>query len=317
MKQSSKKTLKIVTRKSILALWQANFVKAQLQTHYPNLDIILLAVTTEGDQILDVPLTKMGGKGLFVKTLEEKLLNHEADIAVHSLKDMPTALPDDLMLGAILDREDPTDAFVSLQYPNVQALPPHATVGTSSLRRQSQLYALRSNLTLKMLRGNIDRRIQKLEQGEYDAIILATAGLKRLGLLHRITHAFSITEMLPAVGQGALGIECRVEDTEIRDLIMPLHHLPTAQCVLAERHMNALLGGNCQSPVAGLAVINNDGLLKLEGLVATPDGQTILKTSAIGSPEALLMIGKHVAEQLLAQGAGHIIAACAMDARST
>ncbi|HEV2524113.1 MAG TPA: hydroxymethylbilane synthase [Gammaproteobacteria bacterium] len=308
---SSLKTLRIVTRKSALALWQANFVKDKLQALYPDLEIILIGVTTEGDQILDVPLTKMGGKGLFVKALEEHLLNHTADIAVHSIKDMPAALPDGLTLTAILEREDPSDAFISLQYPSLEALPPQATIGTSSLRRQAQLYALRRDLTIKMLRGNIDTRVQKLDNNEYDAIILATAGLKRLGLAHRITQSFSTTDsttnMLPAVGQGALGIECRITDAEIRHLIMPLHHTPTAQCVLAERNMNALLGGSCQSPVAGLAVINDDGLLKLEGMVATPDGQTILKAWAIGNPEAMLMVGKQVAEQLLEQGAEDII----------
>ncbi len=304
-------TLRIVTRKSALALWQANFVKDKLQTLYPNLEITLIGVTTEGDQILDIPLTKMGGKGLFVKALEEHLLNHTADIAVHSIKDMPAALPEGLTLTAILEREDPSDAFISLQYPTLEALPPQATIGTSSLRRQAQLVALRGDLTIKMLRGNIDTRLQKLDNNEYDAIILATAGLKRLGLAHRITQSFSTTDptinMLPAVGQGALGIECRISDKKIQHLIMSLHHTPTAQCVLAERNMNALLGGNCQSPIAGLAIINDEGLLKLEGMVATPDGQTILKAWAIGNPEAMLIVGKQVAEQLLEQGAEDII----------
>ncbi len=313
MKYATKKTLRIVTRKSALALWQANFVKDKLQTLHPKLDIILIGVTTEGDQILDVPLTKIGGKGLFVKALEEHLLNHTADIAVHSIKDMPAELAEGLTLSAILEREDPSDAFISFQYPNLAALPPHATIGTSSLRRQAQLYALRRDLTFKMLRGNIDTRIQKLDHNEYDAIILASAGLKRLGLAHRITQSFSTTDpttnMLPAVGQGALGIECRIEDTEIQHLIMPLHHTPTAQCVLAERNMNALLGGNCQSPIAGLAVINDEKLLKLTGMVATPDGQTILKACGIGNPESMLKISKEVATQLLAQGAKDIISA--------
>lgn len=311
---SPAKTLRIVTRKSALALWQANFVKNKLQALYPHLEIILIGVTTEGDRILDVPLTKIGGKSLFVKALEEKLLNNEADIAIHSVKDMPAALPKGLILSAILKREDATDAFISIQYPSVQALPPYATIGTSSLRRQAQLYASRRDLTFKMLRGNIDTRLQKLEHSEYDAIILATAGLKRLGLAHRVTQSFSITDMLPAVGQGALGIECRITDEEIRDLMMPLHHTPTAQCVLAERSMNAMLGGSCQSPVAGLAVINDDGLLKLEGMVATPDGQTILKAWTVGNPEAMLVVGKQVAERLLEQGADDIIAACSYNA---
>jgi hydroxymethylbilane synthase len=304
-----KKTLKIVTRKSVLALWQANFVKAELQILHPELEIILIGVTTEGDQILDVPLAKIGGKSLFVKALEERLLNHEADIAVHSIKDMPAILPDGLAIGAILEREDPTDAFISLHYPSIEALPRNATVGTSSLRRQSQLLALRGNLIPKMLRGNVDTRLQKLDNQEYDGILLATAGLKRLGLAHRITEILAVNQMLPAVGQGALGIECRIEDPEIRHLIMPLHHTPTAQCVLAERSMNAILGGNCQSPIAGFAMINSDGLLKLEGMVATSDGQRVLKAWAMGNPEAMLMVGKQVAEQLLQQGADQIICA--------
>ncbi|HXH54966.1 MAG TPA: hydroxymethylbilane synthase [Gammaproteobacteria bacterium] len=307
---SPPKTLRIVTRKSALALWQANFVKDKLQALYPPLEIILIGVTTEGDRILDVPLTKIGGKSLFVKALEEKLLNNEADIAIHSVKDMPAALPEGLILGVILEREDATDAFISLQYSSIQALPPYATIGTSSLRRQAQLYALRRDLTVKMIRGNIDTRVQKLEYSEYDGIILATAGLKRLGLAHRINQSFSTTEMLPAAGQGALGIECRIEDTKIRRLIMPLHHTPTAQCVLAERNMNALLGGSCQLPVGGFAVINDDNRLILEGMVATPDGQTILKASATAHPTDTLSVSKKVTEQLLKRGANDIIAAC-------
>jgi len=310
MQPYAKKAINILTRKSALALWQANFVKDKLHALYPELEINLIGVTTEGDKILDIPLAKIGGKGLFVKALEEQLLNHEADIAVHSIKDMPAALPDGLMLGAILEREDPSDAFISARYTSIQALPSGASVGTSSLRRQSQLYALRRDLNPQTLRGNVDSRLKKLDNGEYDAIILATAGVKRLGLSHRITESFSSEKMLSAVGQGALGIECRIEDTEIRHLIAPLHHTPTAQCVLAERQMNALLGGSCQSPIAGLAVINEEDLVKLEGMVATPDGKTILKAWAKGNPEAMLMVGKQVAEQLLQQGADDIIAAC-------
>lgn len=304
------KVLKIVTRESVLALWQANFVKNNLQALYPDMEIVLIGVTTEGDKILDVPLTKIGGKGLFVKALEEKLLNHEADIAVHSLKDMPAELPEGLLIGAILEREDPTDAFVSNKFSSIKALPSNAIVGTSSLRRQSQLSAIRPDLSLQTLRGNVNTRLQKLDNHEFDGIILASAGLKRLGLADRITEILPSQKMLSAVGQGALGIECRSEDADIRHLISPLHHTPTAQCVLAERSMNAMLGGSCQSPVAGLAIINNDGMLKLEGMVATPDGQTILKAWAVGNPEAMHLVGKQVAEQLLEQGADRIIAAC-------
>lgn len=304
------KVLKIVTRESVLALWQANFVKNKLQALYPDMEIVLIGVTTEGDKILDVPLTKIGGKGLFVKALEEKLLNHEADIAVHSLKDMPAELPEGLLIGAILEREDPTDAFVSNKFSSIKALPSNAIVGTSSLRRQSQLSAIRPDLSLQTLRGNVNTRLQKLDNHEFDGIILASAGLKRLGLADRITEILPSQKMLSAVGQGALGIECRSKDADIRHLISPLHHMPTAQCVLAERSMNAMLGGSCQSPVAGLAIINQDGMLKLEGMVATPDGQTILKAWAVGNPEAMHLVGKQVAEQLLEQGADRIIAAC-------
>lgn len=303
------KVLKIVTRESGLALWQANFVKDNLQALYPDLEISLIGVTTEGDKILDVPLTKIGGKGLFVKALEEKLLNHEADIAVHSLKDMPAELPEGLLIGAILEREDPTDAFVSNKFSNIEALPSNAIVGTSSLRRQSQLSAIRSDLSPQTLRGNVNTRLQKLDNHEFDGILLASAGLKRLGLADRITEILPPQKMLSAVGQGALGIECRNEEA-IRHLIMPLHHARTAQCVLAERNMNAMLGGSCQSPVAGLAIINNDGMLKLEGMVATPDGKTILRAWAVGNPEAMHLVGKQVAEKLLEQGADRIIAAC-------
>ena len=305
-----KKVVKIVSRKSALALWQANFVKTQLQHLYSDLEITITGITTEGDKELEASLTKIGGKGLFVKALEECLLNKEADIAIHSLKDMPAELPQGLEIAAILEREDVRDALISLNSHQLKELPPKAVVGTSSLRRQIQLYALRNDLQPKMLRGNVDTRLQKLDKGEYHAIILAVAGLKRLQLTHRITEYFPPEIMLPAVGQGALSIECRVEDEEIKKLIAPLHHLPTAHCVLAERSMNAALGGGCQLPIAGLATLTTTGLIYLQGIVGGKDGQLFLKAHATGTSKEVLAIGKQVAEQLLAKGAKKIIDAC-------
>jgi len=305
-----KKCLRIVSRKSTLALWQANFVKDQLASKYPDLAIQITTMLTEGDKILDLPLAKIGGKGLFVKALEEALLNDEADIAVHSLKDLPAQLPAELELCAILEREDPRDAFVSFDFPNLQALPSKARIGTSSLRRQTQLYALRSDLSLIDLRGNVDTRIQKLAHKEYDGLLLAVAGLKRLGLTHHIREYLSPEQMLPAIAQGALGIECRRADQNIKTLVASLHHLPSAQCVLAERSMNALLGGSCQLPIGGLATVEADGLLKLQGMVASPEGHTQLKATAHGKPIDMIAIGIQVAEQLLEQGAKAMIEAC-------
>jgi len=304
------KILRIVSRKSALALWQANFVKAQLQHLNPNLSINILGITTEGDKDLENSLAKIGGKGLFVKALEEKLLRHEADIAVHSLKDMPVQLPEGLEIAAILKREDVRDALISLTRVALKDLPPQSNVGTSSLRRQSQLYALRNDLQPKLLRGNIDTRLQKLDRGEYHAIILAVAGLNRLQLEHRIVEYLKPEIMLPAVGQGALCIECRSEDSEIKNLIAPLHHLPTAYCTLAERSMNTALGGSCQLPIAALATISPEGRLQLQGMVGTPDGRLLLKAQLSGAPEEMLTIGKKVAEQLLAKGAKSIIDTC-------
>ncbi len=308
-----KKTLKIVSRKSALALWQANFIKKELQGLYPLLEISVIGIQTEGDQILDTPLSKIGGKGLFVKALEECLLTHEADIAVHSLKDMPSELPDGLMLATILKREDPRDVFISSHFSDLATLPANAPIGTSSLRRQSQLYALRSDLCLKNIRGNVDTRIQKMEGGECAALILAAAGLKRLGLENQIRSYLPITQMLPAVGQGALCIECRTQDIETKELLLPLHHIPTEQCIRAERTLNAILGGGCQLPIAGFAVIDESGMLTLEGMVGSPDGRTLLKAKATAKPEMSVDIGKTVAEKLLAQGAQNIINAVYLD----
>lgn len=304
--------LKIVSRKSALALWQAEFVKAQLLTLEPDLEITIIPIQTEGDQKLNSSLAKIGGKGLFVKALEDCLLNHQADIAVHSLKDVPAELPDGLSLGAILKREDARDAFVSCQYSTLQTLPDRACVGTSSLRRQSQLLALRPDVQIKLLRGNVDTRIHKLQSGDFDAIILAVAGLKRLQLTDNMREIISPDIMLPAVGQGALCIECRSDDRVIQQLIQPLHHLMTATCVRAERSMNAKLGGGCQLPVAGFAVIENDTLI-LQGVVGSPDGKPVLRTSVSGKIDDAINIGTQVAEQLLAAGAQTIINQCHCD----
>jgi len=305
-----KKTFRIVSRKSALALWQANHIKAKLSYLHPELEITIIGIQTEGDKTLETPLYEVGGKGLFVKALEEYLLENKADIAVHSLKDMPAELPEGLELSVILEREDPRDAFISKVYPSLESLPPNARVGTSSLRRQCQLATLRPDLNPLILRGNVDTRVQKLDRGEYDAILLAVAGMKRLGLENRLSQILPANKMLPAVGQGALSIECRKLDEATKSLIKPLHHLPTAQCVFAERSMNALLGGGCQLPVAGLATIQSDGQLTLNGLVGSKDGKIILKASASGEKEQGIAIGKKVAEQLLVDGAKEIIKAC-------
>lgn len=309
------KTLRIVSRKSALALWQAEFVKNQLHSLYPDLEIIIFGTETEGDQNLNSSLAKIGGKGLFVKALEECLLNDQADIAVHSLKDVPALLPEGLELATILKREDPRDAFVSIHFSSLDNLPPNAEIGTSSLRRQSQLFALREDLQPTLLRGNIDTRIQKLIKGNYHGILLAVAGLKRLALEQYIQQIFPPEKMLPAVGQGALCIECRANDIATKDLIKPLHHLPTALCVQAERTLNQRLGGSCQLPIAGFAEIDNNGLLQLQGMVGSPNGQQILKATAMDVPENAQNIGNQVADQLLAAGAKTIIEECLQETK--
>lgn len=266
-----------------------------------------MSIETEGDKRLDASLAKMGGKGLFVQALEEQVLSGEADIAVHSVKDMPVELPDGLELAVILKREDPRDAFVSMHFKNLHAIPREIMIGTSSLRRQGQLQAIRSDLNVVSVRGNVDTRLQKLDNGAFGALILAVAGLKRLGLASRITEYLSTDIMLPAVGQGALGIECRVDDEITKALIAPLNDTRSAQCVLAERSMNKHLGGSCEWPIGGLAKINHAGSLTLQGMVAAPDGSVLLKTNAAGRPEEKWELGHKVAEQLLAQGAQDIL----------
>jgi len=302
-----KKPFRIVSRKSALALWQANYVKDCLQALYPNLLIEIIGLQTEGDINLESSLAKIGGKGLFVKALEEYLLNQEADIAVHSLKDMPVELPSQLELSAILKREDPRDAFLSIHYPTLKSLPSAAIIGTSSLRRQTQIYQLRNDLKTKFLRGNVDTRIKKLVHNEFDAIILAVAGLNRLGLQNQISEYFSIQEMLPAIGQGSLGIECRANDQETKTLIAPLHHLPSAQCILSERAVGHALNASCQMPIAAFAYINQDSALSLQAQIISADNTLVLNANAYGAPNDYFSIGKKVAEQLLQQGARQII----------
>jgi hydroxymethylbilane synthase len=311
-----KKVFKIVSRKSRLALQQANIVQQKLLALYPELKIEIIGISTMGDQILDQPLTMIGGKGLFVKELEQHLLQEQADIAVHSMKDVPSELPEDLAIGAILERADPRDVLVSLQHMDLHQLPLHAVVGTSSLRRQAQLLAARSDLVIEELRGNIETRLEKLLKGRYQAIVLAAAGLERLGLKQWLSCHFRDGIMLPAVGQGALGIEYRKNDLVTKELIEPLNHPNTAYCVIAERAMNAKLEGGCLAPIAGLAKIK-DHKLALRGLVASADGQTIYLGQEHGNILDADAIGRKVAEKLIAQGADKIIQALKAQAKNS
>ncbi|MFT4887799.1 MAG: hydroxymethylbilane synthase [Pseudohongiellaceae bacterium] len=303
----SEKILKIATRKSPLALWQANFVKDALEEANQKLVVELVTMTTKGDKILDSPLAKIGGKGLFVKELEHALLRGDADIAVHSMKDVPMEFPEGLELAVICEREDPSDAFVSNHYASFASLPDGAIVGTSSLRRQCQLKQLRPDLTVLDLRGNVGTRLAKLDAGGYDAIILAAAGLIRLKLGERIREKLSFEDCLPAGGQGAVGIECRVGDSLTHDLIRSLHHDETASRVIAERAVNARLQGGCQVPIASFAEIQGDTLW-LRALVGAVDGSKILRYEDSASLSKAESLGIDVADNLLAQGAAEILA---------
>ncbi|WP_218954779.1 hydroxymethylbilane synthase [Acinetobacter sp. YH12085] len=300
--------LKIATRQSPLALWQAEHIRARLEALHANLKVELVTFVTQGDKILDTPLAKIGGKGLFVKELEAALLDGRADLAVHSMKDVPMALPEGLSLAVICEREDPLDAFVSNTYNSFDELPQGAKVGTSSLRRKCQILKQRPDLEIIDLRGNVGTRLSKLDAGNYDAIILASAGLKRLGLAERIRHTLEPVVSLPAVGQGALGLECRSQDQAVLDLILPLMHAETNACVRAERAFNAYLEGGCQVPIAGYATLEN-GQIHLEGRVGSVDGQTLLKAQQVGLPEQAEQLGVKLAQDLLAQGAGEILKA--------
>lgn len=301
--------LRIATRKSRLALWQAEHVRDRLQAIHPGLKVELVAMSTRGDKILDTPLAKVGGKGLFVKELEEAMLDGRADIAVHSMKDVPMHFPEGLGLSVILEGAEPTDAFVSNHYASLGALPHGARVGTSSLRRGMQISEARPDLEVLTLRGNVQTRLGKLDAGEFEAIILATSGLRRLGLGERIALELSPEICLPACGQGALGIECRMDDHELITLLTPLDHPATATRVRAERAMNTRLEGGCQVPIGGHAVFENDGrTLWLRGLVGNPDGSRVLRAEGRGAVSEPETLGIRVAEDLLDQGAGEILA---------
>ena len=300
------KTIRIATRKSALALWQAEYVKAELLRNHPNLTVELVPMSTQGDKILDTPLAKIGGKGLFVKELEQAMLDDRADIAVHSMKDVPVEFPDGLMLHTICPRENPQDAFVSNQFKSIDELPSGAVVGTSSLRRQCQLKALRPDLTVRDLRGNVNTRLAKLDNGEYAAIILAAAGLIRLGFEQRIAALMPVDTSLPANGQGAVGIECRSDDKEVQQLLSALEHRETRICVLAERAMNRKLQGGCQVPIGAYAVIENDTLW-LRGLVGALDGSEIIRHQLRGPVAEAEQLGVALAEHLLSQGADRIL----------
>lgn len=298
--------IRIATRKSPLALWQAEFVKAELEQAHPGLKVTLLTMTTKGDIILDTPLAKVGGKGLFVKELEVAMLEDRADIAVHSMKDVPVEFPEGLGLTVICEREDPRDAFVSNTYNSLDELPQGAIVGSSSLRRQCQLRAMRPDLEIRDLRGNVGTRLGKLDNGDYDAIILAAAGLKRLELEERIASFIEPEQSLPANGQGAVGIECRLDDAELIEMLKVLEHKPTRARVIAERAMNTALEGGCQVPIGAYAEIEGDNMW-LRGLVGDPDGSKILTDEIRGDVADAEKLGLELAEKLRAQGAAEIL----------
>lgn len=327
------RTLKIATRNSQLAMWQAEFVKAELLRFHPDLSVEIIGFKTRGDIILDSPLAKIGGKGLFVKELEIAMLEGNADIAVHSMKDVPMEFPEGLALETICQRASPLDAFVSNQYESIDDLPSNAIVGTSSLRRQCQLKAVRPDLNIRDLRGNVNTRLAKLDAGNFDAIILAAAGLQRLGFDHRIKSRLSSDVSLPAGGQGAVGIECRTDDQWVKSMLAPLHHVETAAAVLAERAMNRRLEGGCQVPIACFAQLSDDLLavkstntelskvesnqqvnIHLRGLVGSPDGSTMLRAEqtaqlTVGDVASVQALGIQVADKLIEQGAKDILQA--------
>ncbi|AUT75939.1 hydroxymethylbilane synthase [Paraburkholderia hospita] len=304
-------TLVIASRESRLAMWQAEHVRVALHKLYPSCDVKILGMRTRGDQILDRTLSKVGGKGLFVKELENALADGRADLAVHSLKDVPMEIPEGFALSTIMEREDPRDAFVSNQYDSLAELQPGSVVGTSSLRREAMLRARYPELVVKPLRGNLDTRLSKLDHGDYAAIILAAAGLKRLGLGDRIRSLLDPNESLPAAGQGALGIEIRAGRADLAAWLAPLHHEHTAAAVEAERMVSRALGGSCEVPLAAYATWH-DGALHLRGVVATPDGQRVLSARAsatAATTDAALELGREVASELEAQGALDIVRA--------
>lgn len=301
------KTIRIATRKSPLALWQANFVRTQLLAHWPDIEIELLPMSTSGDQFFKDKLVNIGGKGLFVKELEEALLDKRADFAVHSMKDVPVVFPKGLSLAVICARDNPLDAYVSDRYESLAALPTGAIVGTSSLRRQSQLLALRPDLVIKSLRGNINTRLDKMDDGEYDAIILAAAGLERMGMQERIAERLSPDVMLPACGQGALGIECRTDDKIIVELLKPLHDPLTALCVETERRVNALLGGNCHTPLAVYCRPLDASHVLLSAKIASADGAQVMIEHHEGEDRMAAFLAERCVDALLARGASTLL----------
>ncbi|PIP81189.1 MAG: hydroxymethylbilane synthase [Gammaproteobacteria bacterium CG22_combo_CG10-13_8_21_14_all_40_8] len=300
------KRIRIATRKSPLALWQANFIKNRLSELYPNMELELVTLTTKGDQILDSPLSKVGGKGLFVKELEVAMLEQRADLAVHSMKDVPMVLPEEFYISTICQRECATDALVSNRYQSIDELPLGAVVGTSSLRRQTQLKKLRPDLVIKDLRGNVGTRLSKLDNGDYDAILLASAGLMRLRLEERIATKIPVDKMLPAVGQGAVGIEIRKEDLQLAKLLEPLHCQSTAVRVKAERAMNYKLNGGCQVPIAGYAILKGEHII-LKGMVANVQGTKFIHKEMQGLAEEAEELGTKMAEALIAAGAMELL----------
>lgn len=302
----TQRIIKIATRQSPLALWQAEYVAERIQQAHPGIKTELVKMVTQGDKILDAPLAKIGGKGLFVKELEQGMLDGVADIAVHSMKDVPVEFPEGLHLAVILPREDPLDAFVSNQYQSLADLPTNAKIGTSSLRRQCQIARLFPKAQILSLRGNVNTRLAKLDAGDYDAIILAAAGLKRLGFGGRITQRLESKVSLPAIGQGAVGIECRVDDMQINQLLAPLHDFDSTVRVRAERAMNARLNGGCQVPIAGFAELQN-GQIFMRGLVGKPDGSIIYRAEKTGTIEQAEEIGRAIADELLDSGAGDVL----------
>ncbi len=312
-KRSKIKKISIGTRGSKLALWQAEWIKSELNKLHPTLDIELIKIKTTGDKILDVPLAKVGGKGLFVKEIEEALLIHRVDIAVHSMKDVPTEFPKGLHLPVVCKREDPRDAFLSqmldttFKIKRFADIPKGAIVGTSSLRRSSQLLSLRPDVKIEQLRGNLDTRIRKLDEKRFDAIILALAGVKRLGLTHRVTEILPVHISLPAIGQGAIGIECRVNDGQIHSLLQPLNHVDTFTCVSAERSFLKRLEGGCQVPIAAHARIENNNLI-MDGLVGSVNGNRIIRGHIEGNPADAETLGYLLANDVLSRGAEDILA---------
>lgn len=300
-------SLRIATRESPLALWQAEHVQARLRAAHPGLEVSLVPMTTTGDQLLSGPLSQSGGKGLFVKELEAALLEGRADLAVHSMKDVPAQQPAGLAVVAYLEGEDPRDAFVSNHHASLASLPQGARLGTASLRRQVQARRLRPDLQIEVLRGNVGTRLRKLDDGRHDAILLACAGLMRLGLEARIRERLDPEQFVPAIGQGIVGIECRADDARTQALLAPLHDAASALRLAAERSFNARLGGACQAPIAGHATRLADGRLRLVGLVGTPDGSRLLREEIIGTPAQASVLGESLADRLLAAGAREIL----------